>query len=214
MNKNMNNFYNRLSRILASREAVKDGVEGSYFSAAVLVPIVEKDGEPAVLFEVRSSRLHWQPGEICFPGGKVEPGDSSRAAAAVRETSEELGVAAGHIKLAGGLPEMISPIGVALAPFVGWIEGGTEMRLNSAEVVEIFTVPLTFLLTASPKTAAMELATKPVAGFPYALLPAYPNTWRHRRIYEVLFYQYEQYVIWGLTARVLSGFLKICRQEN
>lgn len=214
MTKTMNLLYNRLTELLASRQAVKDSVDGSYFSAAVLVPIVEKDGQPAVLFEVRSSRLHWQPGEICFPGGKIESGDPSPSAAAIRETSEELGIDSQNIKLAGALVEMLNPIGVSLAPFVGCLEEWTENRLNSSEVAEIFTVPLSFLLAATPKAATMELATKPVAGFPYDLLPSYPDTWRRRRTYEVLFYQYKHYVIWGLTARVLHSFLEVCRQEK
>src|SRR5699024_7104932 len=60
--------------------------------AAVLLPLVEVDGETHILFEVRSNKMRRQPGDICFPGGRVEEFDETKLATAIRETSEELGV--------------------------------------------------------------------------------------------------------------------------
>ena len=64
------------------------------------------------MFEVRSSKLGWQPGDVCFPGGRIDDGDDSALAAALRETNEELGVDPSHIHVWGPLDYMESPVGV------------------------------------------------------------------------------------------------------
>ncbi|BBB90274.1 MAG TPA: NUDIX domain-containing protein [Methylomusa anaerophila] len=188
------------------------GNEGDYIQAAITVPLIEKEGELAVLFEVRSQAVARQPGDICFPGGKIEANDVGPLAAAVRETSEELGVPAENIRILGALDYLISPIGVALYPFVAELSLPQNFTLSTGEVAEVFMVPLTYLLNAKPLVTEMEMATKPINGFPFDLLAEnYPRGYRRRATYPVLFYKYDKYVIWGLTARVLEGFLKICR---
>jgi len=185
-----------------------------YLQAAVTVPLVENAGQSAVLFEVRSGKLNWQPGEICFPGGRIEPNDDSPLQAAVRETMEELGVQAQDIEVLGSLDIMVSPIGVMLYPFVIQITADLSFSPNTDEVSEVFTVPLNFLLNAMPQTVYMETLTKPLAGFPFDLVPkGYPRGYRRRAKYPVLFYQYKHYVVWGLTARVLYDFLEIYRNQ-
>ncbi|HWR41625.1 CoA pyrophosphatase [Sporomusa sp.] len=184
-----------------------------YLQAAVTVPLVDIDGQPSVLFEVRSGKLQWQPGEICFPGGRIEAADNSPLHAAVRETIEELGVQPDDIEVLGPLDIMVSPIGVMIYPFAVYISSALPLAHNTAEVAEVFTVPLDFLLNTKPHVASMEMATKPLTGFPFDLLPSdYPQGYRRRAKYPVLFYQYKHYVIWGLTARVLEDFLTICRK--
>ncbi|MGL5513719.1 MAG: NUDIX hydrolase [Sporomusa sp.] len=185
-----------------------------YLQAAVTIPLVENAGQSAVLFEVRSGKLNWQPGEICFPGGRIESNDGSPLQAAVRETTEELGIQAQDIEVLGSLDIMVSPIGVMLYPFVIQITADLPFDPNTNEVAEVFTVPLNFLLNATPQTAYMETLTKPLAGFPFDLVSkGYPRGYRRRAKYPVLFYQYRQYVIWGLTARVLYDFLEIYRNQ-
>ena len=66
-------------------------LQKGYFRAAVVVPLLEMHGEPAVLFQVRSSQMAWQPGDICFPGGRVQL-DETPCQAARREMAEELGI--------------------------------------------------------------------------------------------------------------------------
>lgn len=207
-------FRRRLEARLANHVAAVENA-GDYFSAAVVVPLVEQDGEPALLFEVRSSQLAWQPGEICFPGGRIEPEDADAEAAAVRETYEELRLRQGELTIVGPQDYVVSPIGVIVYPFVGYISGAARIRPNPEEVAEIFTVPLDFFIANDPVVATMEVATKPAAGFPLQLLPAgYPTGWRPRTAYPVLFYKYERYVIWGLTARIVNNFANVCREIN
>lgn len=181
--------------------------------SAVLVPLIQKPEGLSVLFEVRSADLSWQPGDICFPGGRIEERDVSPMTAAIRETSEELGIERQDITLLGTLDDVASNIGVMLYPFIGYISA-TELNPNAQEVAEIFTVPLRHLLEIEPLTAEMEMATRPRQAEPFAtLLPDYQRDWKVRTTYQVSFYQYQKYVIWGLTAKVLQDFLETYRNE-
>lgn len=201
----------KLSTALSAGLGGKDGYK-EYFSAAVLVPLVREIDQLAILFEIRSSHLSWQPGEICFPGGGIEAKDASPLSAAVRETSEELGFTASQIQILGALDEVVSPIGVRLYPFVGYVTDAHHIIVSKDEVAEVFTVPLEFLLAAKPIIGHMERGTRPLADFPFDLLPEYSADWKSRKNYQVLFYKYGQHVIWGLTAQVLYSFLEVCKK--
>jgi len=99
-----------------------------------------------------------------------------------------------------------------LYPFAAYIKNYDLIRPNHEEVAEVFVAPLDYLLSSEPLTAHMELATRPLPDFPLELLEnSYAKDWKRRTTYPVLFYQYDGHVIWGLTARVLFGFLNICR---
>lgn len=183
-----------------------------YFHASVLVPLIKIDGGISILFEVRSNKLAWQPGEICFPGGRIED-DETPLEAAVRETSEELQINSRHISLLGNLNYLIAPIGVILYPFVGEIASETQVRPSEEEVEKIFTVPLDYLLKTEPSVGHLQVATQPIGDFPFHLLADYQRDWKKRSVYPVYFYQYKGYVIWGLTARVLYSFLDVVKRS-
>lgn len=206
------NFCEKLRAVLQSRPPRIEN-ENDYFSSAVLIPLVSYKGELRVLFEVRSSMLSWQPGEICFPGGHIEEEDCNPLAAAIRETSEEIGVPQELIHPIGAMDYIVSPIGVILYPYVGFIEQAEAVQPSCAEVGKIFSVPLDYLMKTEPLTGRMEIATRPIGDFPFHLMPDdYPQDWKRRTEYEVLFYQYKEYVIWGLTAKVLHKFLQVCKE--
>lgn len=207
----MEHFITRMSAALAKQHR-NQFASYAFFQAAVLVPVVRMNNKFHILFEVRSSHLTWQPGEICFPGGKIEEADGTPQEAALRETSEELGIDAHAVQVLGTLDDIISPIGVMLFPTVGFVPADIVMHPNAIEVAETFTVPLEFLLSAEPVTATMEMGTRPLTGFPFDMVPGYSQDWKRRGTYTVLFYRYRDYVIWGLTAHVLSSFIKICRE--
>ncbi|MEG6586538.1 NUDIX hydrolase [Dendrosporobacter sp. 1207_IL3150] len=200
----------RIKRVLSNEKREIKTVGMGFFRAAVLIPlIIEKDKE-SILFEVRASEMAWQPGEICFPGGKVEPRDANEKEAAIRETVEELGINAKNIEVIGEMGEVVSPIGVILKPYIGIIEV-TDYKLSKKEVAQVFKVPLAMLLDMKPIKAHMEMGNRPLDDFPFELVPHYNDEWKRRRTYEVLFYKFEDRVIWGLTAQVLSDFIDICR---
>jgi 8-oxo-dGTP pyrophosphatase MutT (NUDIX family) len=207
------NLFDKLSTALAMEANQKDSCE-EYFSAAVLVPLTWDNDQLSVLFEMRSTHLAWQPGEICFPGGRIEKTDPNPVFTAIRETTEELGIGLEQVQVIGSLGEVFSPIGVRLYPSVGYISDVQHIHANPDEVAEVFTVPLEFLLTAEPIIGQMERCTRPLADFPFDLLPDYSQHWQNRKNYQVLFYKYGEYVIWGLTAHVLHKFLGIYKKMN
>ncbi len=205
-------FCRALADKLAGR-VIKIQNESDFFPAAVIVPLLQQNGELALLYEVRAADLAWQPGDICFPGGRIEAGDAGPRQAAVRETCEELGLAPGGLRVVGPLDYLVSPIGVIIHPFAGFIADQSAIKPNAGEVAEIFTVPLKFFLENGPLVAEMEVATRPLPGFPTELVPAnYPKDWRRRTKHPVLFYRYGRHVIWGVTARITYGFVQLCKE--
>lgn len=207
------NLCEKLSATLTANLVSRDRYT-EYFNAAVLVPLIWDNDQFAVLFEVRSAHLAWQPGEICFPGGRIEMSDKTPMDAAVRETREELGLKTEQIQILGSLHEVVSPIGVRLYPFAGYISDVQDITVSPGEVAEVFSVPLSFLLEHDPIVGHMERCTRPLADFPFDLLPGYSEQWKSRKNYKVLFYKYEQYVIWGLTAQVLHNFLEVYKTSS
>lgn len=175
---------------------------------AVLVPIVIADGKEQLLFEVRSSDLSWQPGDICFPGGGIEAADNSAFDAALRETREELGVEKSQIHVLGPLDYIESPVGVTVWPFAAYVDT-TDFTLSKGEIHEIFTIPISWFIHTVPETYKIELATRPAPGFPSDMALSKQQGWKKRRTYDVLFYRYGNRIIWGITAHIIANFLFI-----
>jgi 8-oxo-dGTP pyrophosphatase MutT (NUDIX family) len=152
--------------------------------AAVLVPIMLR---PAltVLFTQRSHEVPSHPGQISFPGGKIEAGDLSALACALREAREEIGLTADHVEPLGYLDSYRTGTGFLITPAVALVRPGFVMALAAGEVAEAFEVPLAFLMDeANHKKASRE--------------------WRGRqRSYYAMPYQGRY--IWGATAGMLRN---------
>ncbi|WP_161484949.1 NUDIX hydrolase [Neomoorella mulderi] len=183
-----------------------------YAQSAVLLPLLkENDGSLSLLFEVRSRNLKTQPGEICFPGGRLQPGDRSEKEAALRETCEELGLAADSIEIWGGLDILVTPFQQIIYPFPGFLHEPQNIRPNPLEVEEVFTAPLDRLLRLTPEYHEITLQVQTPADFPFhKILGGREYRWR-RATWPELFYEFEGWIIWGLTARILHHFLSIIR---
>lgn len=178
---------------------------------AILLPLIEKEGEIHILFEVRSHQLRSQPGEICFPGGRIDKEDESEEDAAVRETMEELGIERQQISDIFPLDYIVSPFGMIVYSYAGIIDADVEFRPNPPEVDSLFTVPLSFFLEKDPKVYRVNFDIQPEESFPYDLIAGGENyNWRTRQVDE-FFYLYEDKVIWGLTAKILTHFMEIIR---
>jgi mutator protein MutT len=200
---------------------------GRYRYYSVLVPLIEIEGEIHVLFEIRSSNLKVQPGEVSFPGGKIEDGETP-AQAAVRETSEELGIKISDVELFGPLNYIVTYSSFTMYGFAGRIDSDVlkQATPNPDEVAETFTIPLSFFIENEPEIFRHEVKPDISKDFPVA--PNYP--WRTGTATTPV-YTYEgqaclsndichsreggnlypaktkKRVVWGLTARMLKDFV-------
>lgn len=183
--------------------------------SAVLVPLVEKEGKCHILFEVRSKELKRQPGEICFPGGKVEEAERRNPlAAAMRETTEELGISEKDIEIIGPLDILVTPLSALIYPYAGKINT-CNIKPNAREVDEVFFVPVDFFLNNPPYITYVDVATRYRPDFPLEKVPpVYKEGWQSRTSYPMFFYEYEKYFIWGLTGKILYYFLNLCWPDN
>ena len=189
----------------------KGAIIGKYCNASVLVPLLELEGKIHLLFEVRASHLTVQPDEISFPGGRVEKGESYQEAAC-RETMEELCLRRQQIEIFGELDYLFTPYNLIIYPFIGFLKNIStieELKSSKSEVAKVFTVPLDFFLNHKPAEYQVEIHPYPCKGFPYHLIKnGRDYNWRNGK-YPVYFYHYNEYIIWGITARILRNFLEI-----
>lgn len=206
------NAYDILKKMNNRKPMLMD--QKNFKKYSVLVPLVEIEKETHLLFEVRSLKMRSQPGDVCFPGGKLDKADANEKQCAIRETSEELGVDPSIIKHVHPLDYIVANDGRIIHPFVGKITSLETMKLNLAEVAEVFTVPLDYFLQTEPKRYKVNLEVIPERDFPFDLIHGGVNyNWRTRQIDE-LFYVYNDRVIWGLTARIVSHFIELIRMES
>jgi 8-oxo-dGTP pyrophosphatase MutT (NUDIX family) len=176
---------------------------------AVLVPLVEQDGELKILYEVRAAGMRRQPGEVCFPGGKID-GDETPEQCAVRETWEELGIAAEQITLLGRLDFIAHRANFIMYPILARVDGQAleHMNPNPAEVGETILVPVEHLRTHPPQEYSYTLTPSTPENFPYELI-GIPRDYKWQRGAEnVPVYPWEGHVIWGLTGRITRHLMK------
>lgn len=114
--------------------------------ASVLVPIVLREPAPTLLLTRRSEHLRDHPGQISFPGGRVEARDASPAHTALREAAEEIGLDAAHVEVLGFLPDYLTVTGFRITPVVALLTPPFTLAADAFEVAEIFEVPLAFVL--------------------------------------------------------------------
>lgn len=117
--------------------------------AGVLVPIMQRGQELTVLLTQRSAALSMHASQVSFPGGRMEESDADIEATALRETHEEVGIAAQHVSVLGYLPTLPTITGFAVTPIVGTVSTQAELAIDPAEVEYAFEVPLSFLLDSS-----------------------------------------------------------------
>lgn len=181
---------------------------------AVLLPLIEKNGETHLLFEIRSLNMRSQPGDVCFPGGGVEKDDVNEKYTAMRETAEELGISRTNIHDVYPLDVMIPVPERMIYPFVGRLEKDIEIIPNKDEVAETFTIPLDFFVQTKPKKYKVAFKAIPEKDFPYHLIVGGESyDWRGRTVNQY-FYIYENKVIWGLTAKIILNFLSLLQQNT
>ena len=211
MNKNKLNL-SEIENIFKNR---KPAAIGEYHYFSVLVPLIEKDGELYLLYEIRAKSLKTQPGEICFPGGAVEKNETKRQCA-IRETCEELGVEKKDIRIISELDTLYTYSNFTMYCFLGRIsyEALSQKKINEDEVQEFFLVPLNYMMDQAPFIYNVDVLPNIGTDFPYDLLKLNNGyNWRKGKS-EVPIYTYEDKSIWGLTARITHNFVNIIKLEN
>lgn len=188
--------------------------EEKFTKYAVFLPILKKDEEYHILFEVRALHMRRQPGEICFPGGKVDKVDVNSMETALRETREELGIEKENIQHIFPLDYIISPFGTIIYPYAGFINEVKKITPNPAEVATTFTIPLSYFNNIEPECFKVNFKAIPEKNFPFHLISGGENyNWQTRHM-EELFYYFEDKAIWGLTAAILKNFINLIKRDN
>jgi 8-oxo-dGTP pyrophosphatase MutT (NUDIX family) len=161
--------------------------------AAVLVPIVRRPGGLTVLLTQRTEHLTNHAGQVSFPGGRTEEGDSSPIETALRETEEEIGLTRRHVEIIGVLPDHVTASAYVVTPVVGLVTPPFDLTAESNEVADIFEVPLQFLMDGmNHQRMSFEL----------------PDGGGRRSFYAM---PYERFFIWGATAGMLRNLFHLLR---
>ncbi len=164
-----------------------------YTRAAVLVPVIDADGGPFLLFTKRTGSVETHKGHISFPGGVVDSLDVSIEDTALREAFEEIGLHRSSVSITGILDDITTPTGFVITPVVGVVCGLPDLSISPEEVEEVFQVPLAhFADDNNGRTEVREVRGK-------------------RR--EVWFYETQGYTIWGATAHIIRSMIKVISEE-
>lgn len=161
--------------------------------AAVLMPFTDEP-DPQLILTVRSVHMPTHAGEVAFPGGKRDPGDSNLLATALRESQEEVGLSPQEVEVLAELSPMASRFGMKVTPFVGLVTPDVQLVAEPGEIGEIFRVPLSFFLDTQPELSE-------------------PFSYLGRRM-RVPSYYFEQRRIWGLTAFMILDVLNHVYDAN
>lgn len=204
-------FLDKLKHQLQQNQSLFIGEETA-FRSAVLIPLVQVDDKWHILFEVRSLTMRKQPGDISFPGGRIDATDASPLAAALRETHEELGIDPTTVHVVGPLSPYIASSSFVTYPFVAIIDTNQIIHeYNKDEVEEVLTVPIDWLLNYEPYMHLVSVEPMPSIDFPFdKIVNGAQYKWRTRSM-EEWFFDYGQYTIWGLTARILKHFIELIK---
>lgn len=174
---------------------VKKGrtAEANLRPAAVLVPIVDRAEGLSVLLTQRTDHLDHHPGQVSFPGGRVEEHDEDTVATALRETEEEIGLNRSYVEIIGTLDQYRTGTGFDVTPVVGLVRPGFTLALDSFEVAEAFEVSLDFVL--DPANHKRE-----------------SQVWKGEERHYYVF-PHDEYYIWGATAGMLVNLYDRLRDE-
>jgi 8-oxo-dGTP pyrophosphatase MutT (NUDIX family) len=157
--------------------------------AAVLVPLVWQDNEWHLLYTRRTDTVESHKGQVSFPGGACDEGETTPEQTALREAEEEIGIHPGDVKVLGRLANLITITYFRVTPVVGVVKWPNVFRVGEHEVARVFTIPLGWLANAS-------------------------NRWQFERSDSsrralIAYHPYDGELLWGATARITVDFLHV-----
>lgn len=178
----------KIKELLSSRKK-RVIIDANLIRAGVLIPLYEKDGVCNMLFTKRTEMVDKHKGEVSFPGGAYEDRDGDIKSTALRETYEEIGVIPEDIEILGELDDFITTTGFIVSPLVGVISYPYEFKISQFEIEKLIEVPIISLVDEN-------IISKDEIHYGGQTITSYV-------------YKYEDYIIWGATARILKLFLDI-----
>ena len=180
------------SFLRANNQTLRD----RFLQAGVLVPLVKPANKSdwQVILTRRAKHLKHHPGEISFPGGRYESADRRLENTAIRETSEEIGIASDHIELLGKLPTQATTSQYHVTPFVGVVAQNHQLTIDTNEVAEAFRVPLRFILDQNNHQKIERIINGQTFSY-----------------YQI---EYNQYRIWGATAQMIVRLSERLSKSN
>lgn len=195
--------------LLKNRAPQIDGAE-QWAAYSLLVPVVRTPAGASFLYEIRSDDLKQQPGEVCFPGGQIEVGESPEEAAC-RECCEELCVGLDQIRMLGEGNPLVMPFNMIIYPYLAELKD-YRWQFSRAEVGGVFAVPLSWLAQHPPERYLATVRHQPAADFPFERIRSGRDyRWRQGSS-PIYFYRYGTHDIWGITARVTRSCMQILEQ--
>lgn len=179
---------------------------------SVLIPLVEREGKMNVLLEKRAAHIS-QPGEICFPGGRIDAGESPQAAA-LRECNEEIGIPTGEIKVLAQGDTLYGQADFTIYSFIAEIseESYERIKIERDEVEELYLIPLSYFIENEPDFYRERYETN-IREFPYDKVGIPPDYEWRRGTMRIPIYEYDDIVIWGMTAQFLNRMSSKLREE-
>lgn len=160
--------------------------------AAVLMPLLKRDGVWQLLFTRRNSNLPEHSGQVAFPGGRSDPEDPTPEATALREAQEEINLHPQNVNILGRLNDHLTVTNYRVTPVVAAIPWPYEFKLEEAEVSRVFTIPLNWLADPSHHEERKRKLPHPFAPIPV-----------------IYFQPYEGEVLWGVSARLTLRLMDI-----
>jgi 8-oxo-dGTP pyrophosphatase MutT (NUDIX family) len=174
--------------------AVRQYFPASPVAAAVLVPIIDHPTGLSVLLTERASHLKHHPGQISFPGGRIEARDSGPVEAALRETEEEIGLSREHVRFVGYLDPHLVLTGFWITPVVAFVQPGFDLKLDEREVAGTFEVPLEHILDPKNHQSRERMIGATAL-----------------RVHDI---PYKEHNIWGATAGILMALYRVLASDR
>ena len=206
---------NKIEKFMENRAP---GDIGKRKNCSVLIPLVEIDGKLHILYEQRSTKIKTQPGDVCFPGGVMEKGETP-IECALRETEEEIGIPQDKIRVLGQFDSLFEVRNITMHTVIGVIDEKAleEIKLNLDEVATVFTVPYEFFENTKPLIYEHDVIQK-VDDFPYEAAGIRKDyRWRVGKNSAPIFHYgegAERQIIWGLTARITMWLVEQLEKKD
>lgn len=154
----------------------------SLADAAVLVAVTRDEHNPEIILTLRSTQLPTHKGEVAFAGGKTDPEDADAVATALREAHEEVGIHPDAVEVIGMMDQVVSRFGFVVTPVLGLVDSDISLHPDPRELQAVFRVPLKFFLENTPSIDQLGS-------------------------FRVPRWQYENFMIWGLTAMMIAAMM-------